>query len=116
MVNRDINLNSRALERAWEYTYEFYALLVLQAKILARKPQVDVVSIIHIDDARKFIIDSGQRRAWLKEFMKVIGGACFGAFLKVVFEKLSTGSNILTVEVATVGILGAILITLGVKR
>lgn len=105
-------LHQSAGDQAKKYVDDFATTLVLQAKVLASRENAELVLRRHVDEAVEFIL-SQKKRGWIREFLKIIGGAFIGAFVPGLITALPTHDITSTLLYIGLGFLGMIMVFLG---
>lgn len=117
MANEQIDalskkLHPQAAKLVEEHTINFAISLLLQAKVLAYRRKDEIVLSNHIEEAIT-IITKGRKKARLREFVIVVGGALFGAFIQGFVAELSRGNTLLIAIYTSLGFIGIVLVFWG---
>ena len=108
-------LHPQAEDLVRQRTNEFATSLLLQAKTLAYQRRDDVVLSNHVEEALD-IIRKRRDPGRLREFVIIMGGALFGAFVQGFITELSSGRPLLVAIYVVLGFLGMGLIFLGLLQ
>jgi len=103
-----------AKNKAREHIDSFASSLVLQAKILAFREKAELVLVRHIDEASDAIL-ARKQRDWLREFLKIIGGALIGAFVPGLITSLPANDILSTVVYIVLGFAGMAMVFIGLS-
>jgi hypothetical protein len=104
----NLDVRSDAEKLAEEETRKFSEALMLEAKIIAYKNDLDTVSKSHITEAVNNLRNKKDRNKWVN-LKFVFSGGLIGAFVQGFPAELSNNHPILVILFVTFGFIGVIL-------
>jgi hypothetical protein len=104
--SQDLPLLDQAAAQVEEHTEDFVTSLTQQAQLVAQKERVNAVSDVHVEEARRLMMQPRLRPTVWKELAKIVGATFVGVFIR---EAVATGLQI-HVGIAVLGMLGVLLV------
>jgi hypothetical protein len=104
-----------ASKRAQQLIDDFTTALIFQAKLIAFQEKAELVLQRHIDEAINFIF-SQKKKEWVREFLKIMGGALIGAFIPGLIVSLPANDVTGSIIYIAVGFAGLICVFIGLTK
>jgi hypothetical protein len=105
-------LHESAKQHARKLVDDFAVTLVVQAKVIATRDRDELVLKRHVDEAFEFILLQ-KRKNWMREFLKIMGGAFVGAFIPGLIASLPANDITGSIIFIVLGFIGLTCIFIG---
>jgi hypothetical protein len=112
VINKDFH--PQAKELIIQFVEHFATTLILQAKTLAFNRDAELILKNDVQDALDSITRE-QKQIYRKQFVIVIGGALFGAFVQGFVTSLSDNNTILLAIYTVMGFVGMLFLFIGLR-
>ncbi len=106
-------LHRDAAARIAQHVDDLTSTLILESKTQAHREQAEMVLTAHVEQAFDHIIRQ-RKRDWLREGLKIVGGAMVGGFVPGLMISLAANDTGATVIFIGLGFAGMLMVFLGI--